>query len=308
MNTDVVVPMQRGAILRTLYPPPHQPFFRPQNIWNSIVAAVHLVGDGNGNGGIPNRVIVNAAGIPSIIIVIRLTVCYTDNTAADPTQQKALTFKVEVEADDWMDPPCTYAQDDCILFPNDETNIFPPDTSGGLIVLGFEDVNEFTAEAEVSIASAMCNDRCKNLDICDDFETISRDLQPDGDGTLFGTIVQSTLSNGFCTPSIFDYPQVTGLRGQRYDGIRRGWWLVRLLIDPRSIPDEPSRHLPSALDVSRTPTGHRRRFGHERGPHDHSGNHEPARPHAHLPRPRRPHQCRSQLDALPGQRCSPYNC
>ena len=86
-----------------------------QLVLNPLVVVL-LVSDGVSSAGDLNPAVLEAAGVTPVSIIIRITLVYTDNTAADPSQRLSLVFEVVVEPGDWNEMPCSYLEEDCVVF------------------------------------------------------------------------------------------------------------------------------------------------------------------------------------------------
>ena len=223
-----------------------------QLILNPVVVVL-LVSDGVTNAGDLNPAVLEAAGLTPVAIIIRITLIYTDNTASNPLQQLSLVFEVVVEPGDWNDSPCSYLEEDCVVFQSDGILMFAPDAPGGFATLSLDALTQFTDDSDINIVSNTCDVRCQNAGECGDLNT---SLEPSG-GILFGTPVQSTFNNGFCNPSIFDDPHVTGLRGQRFDwsGEDGGWYAFLSIQDQLQMNLRVTSHLPTTFPERQLVTG-----------------------------------------------------
>ena len=144
----------------------------------------------------------------TVTIIVRITLTYTeiddDNNAAG--EARTLEFEATVEPEDWTVAPCSYLQEDCIVFQNDKIILFAPDAPDLPGVLSIEAFDDFTAASEVNVISQSCDVRCAAGSDCTTYGTEPDDLDSMGPGVSFGTIVQSIFNNGFCDPSIFVEP------------------------------------------------------------------------------------------------------
>lgn len=174
------------------------------------------------SGADPNAGDLNPAvlGGNKVTIIVRMTITYTDNNPDNDPNPPPLVFEEVVEPDDWNDDPCSYLEDDCVVFDNDDILMFAPDAIGGFATLSLNEVNAFTAQSNVTITNTTCDVRCMEAGEC------ATALEPAGTGVAFGIPNNNTFNNGFCDPSIWNDPHVTGLRGQRYDwfGEDGGWY------------------------------------------------------------------------------------
>ncbi|CAM9544860.1 unnamed protein product, partial [Laminaria digitata] len=239
---------------RRLDPDPGQCCGMCTQIMLNPVVVVLLIAVGTENGGELNPIIL---GNTDVTIVIRLTLLYTDNLG-DPNVQLSLVFDVVVEPEDWNQTPCSYLQEDCIVFQNDEILMFAPDAPGGFTTLSIEALNQFTANSNINIISNTCDVRCQVGSDCGDIQdSTGANLASGGVGTLFGIPTQSTFNNGFCDPSIFDDPHVTGLRGQRYDwsGEDGGWYAFLSTQDQLQMNLRVTSHLPATFPERQLVTG-----------------------------------------------------
>ena len=219
------------------------------------IVIVLLIEVGSSNAGRLNPALL---GSGAVTIIIRIILQYTEiDENGVESDALELTFEVVVEPGDWTTPPCSYLQTDCIVFKNDDVILFAPDTPSGSVVLSIAAFDEFTADTSVNVINNSCDVRCKDPNVCDAFEISSGDLAPNGNGTDFGTIVQSTFNNGFCTPGIFNDPHVTGLRGQRYDwfGEDGGWYAFLSTQDQLQMNLRVTSHLPTAFPERQLVTG-----------------------------------------------------
>lgn len=144
-------------------------------------------------------------GSGAVDIVVRITLQYTvlDDTDNESEEQDH-TFEATVKPEEWTNPPCSYLQDDCIVFQNEKVILYAPDAPGLTGVLSIAALDVFTANSTVNVVSESCDLRCDTGSNCTRFETAPTiDLDAEGPGTRFGTVVQSTFNNGFCIPSIF---------------------------------------------------------------------------------------------------------
>ena len=224
-----------------------------QLVLNPLVVVL-LVSDGVSSAGDLNPAVLEAAGVTPVSIIIRITLVYTDNTAADPSQRLSLVFEVVVEPGDWNEMPCSYLEEDCVVFQSDGILMFAPDAPGGFATLSLDALTQFTADSDINIVSNVCDVRCQNAGECSAFDT---SLEPSGAGIQFGTPVQSTFNNGFCNPTIFDDPHVTGLRGQRYDwsGEDGGWYAFLSTQDELQMNLRVTSHLPKTFPERQLVTG-----------------------------------------------------
>ena len=212
-----------------------------------------LISGTNPNAGNLNPVVLIANGFDPVTIIIRIALIYTDNTAADPTAQETLVFEVVVEPADWVDPPCSYLQEDCPVFQSSDIVMFAPDAPGGFAILSLDALSQFTENSDINIVSNTCDIRRQD-NVCNGFDP---SLAPSGSGVVFGTPVQSTFNNGFCTPSIFNDPHVTGLRGQHYEwcGEDGGWYAFLSAQDRMQMNLRVTSHLPDTLPERQLVTG-----------------------------------------------------
>ena len=224
-----------------------------QLVLNPLVVVL-LVSDGVSSAGDLNPAVLEAAGVTPVSIIIRITLVYTDNIAADPSQRLSLVFEVVVEPGDWNEMPCSYLEEDCVVFQSDGILMFAPDAPGGFATLSLDALTQFTADSDINIVSNVCDVRCQNAGECSAFDT---SLEPSGAGIQFGTPVQSTFNNGFCNPTIFDDPHVTGLRGQRYDwsGEDGGWYAFLSTQDELQMNLRVTSHLPTTFPERQLVTG-----------------------------------------------------
>ncbi|MEP6167814.1 MAG: hypothetical protein ABJ208_03850, partial [Rhodopirellula bahusiensis] len=218
-----------------------------------------LVKFGDDDGGRLNPFV---QGNPSVAIVIRITLLYTDNNAVDTTEQLTLVFDVVVEPDDWDTTPCSFLKEDCVVFQNDEIIMFAPDIPGlnGRAVISLDALNEFTSDSDVNVISTTCDVRCEDTSpecTAAENDVSGADLDPVGPGTLFGIPNRNTFNNGFCDPSIFDDPHVNGLRGQRYDwfGEDGGWYAFLSTQDQLQMNLRVTSHLPTTFPERQLVTG-----------------------------------------------------
>ena len=216
-----------------------------------------LVAFGAANGGRLNPFV---EGNGSVTIIIRITLLFTDNNALDPTEQEIDVFDVVVEPDDWTTTPCSYLQQDCEVFRNDEIVMFAPDVVGGFAVLSIDAKRVFSVQSDVNVISTTCNVRCQfPAPECTEAEddVTGANLDVTGLGTPFGTPVQNTFNNGFCNPSIFDDPHVNGLRGQRYDwcGEDGGWYAFLATQAQLQMNLRVTSHLPTTFPERQLVTG-----------------------------------------------------
>lgn len=145
----------------------------------------------------------------TVTIIVRTTLVYTElNDSGDAaSDEMTVEFEATVEPEDWTTTPCSYLQDNCIVFQNDKLIMFAPDAPGLPGVLSIEAFDEFTADSKVNVISESWDVRCDADSDCTEFETAGTiDLDSEGPGTSFGSIVQSTFNNGFCDPGIFEEP------------------------------------------------------------------------------------------------------
>lgn len=187
-------------------------------------------------------------------IIIRMTIVYTDNIPGNPPNPPPLVFEVVVETQDWNNEPCSFLQEDCEVFKNNEILMFAPDARNGFATLTIDAVTAFTADSDVNIVSTTCDVRCQVAGEC---EGIDPSLEPSGTGIPFGMPRQSVFNNGFCDPSIFDDPHVHGLRGQRYDwfGEDGGWYAFLSTPDQLQMNLRVTSHLPVTFPERQLVTG-----------------------------------------------------
>eukprot|EP00752_Nemacystus_decipiens_P011582 g10286.t1 len=177
---------------------------------------------------------------PDVTIIIRITIIFTDNNAADTNMEQSLIFDVTVVPDDWNPEPCSYLEDDCVVFENDEIIMFAPDFVGGFATLSLEAVNEFTADTDINVISTACD--------------LVQEGQPD---VAFGEPDRSRFNAGFCDPSIWNDPHVSGLRGQRFDwsGEDGGWYAFLSTPDQLQMNLRVTSHLPETFPERQLVTG-----------------------------------------------------
>eukprot|EP00904_Undaria_pinnatifida_P007796 jgi/Undpi1/4146/HiC_scaffold_16.g07513.m1 len=223
-----------------------------------------LIKVGDFNGGQLNPFVLTASGIQAVTIIIRITLTYTETTNGVTSGPLIIVFESIVEEGDWNPSPCSYIEEDCIVFENDDVILFAPDNVGGTGVLSIFALNEFTSSDSVTVDAESCDVRCQDAGVCDNFvlpPTVTSsntiDLDPDGDGTDFGTIVQSVFNTGFCNPSIFDDPHVNGLRGQRYywSGEDGGWYAFLSTQHDLQMNLRVTSHLPETFPERQLVTG-----------------------------------------------------
>lgn len=180
---------------------------------------------------------------PAVTIIIRMTIVYTDNNPDNPSNPPPLVFDVVVEPQDWHPVPCSYLQEDCVVFDNDEILMFAPNAVGGFATLTLDAVNDFTAQTDINVVSTKC------VLLCQDAGECAASLDPSGVGIDFGVPVQSVFNNGFCNPSIWGEPHLTGLRGQRYDwfGEDGGWYAFLSTPDQLQMNLRVTSYLPATF-------------------------------------------------------------
>lgn len=227
------------------------PFIRTylaQLTLNDEIVVLLISGD-NANAGDLNPAVLGTAA--AVNIIIRMTIIYTDNTAADPSVQETIVFDVLVVPGDWTEEPCSFIENDCVVFENDELFMFAPDSPGGFATLSLDAVNEFNADTDVNVISTRCTLVCENASECDS------DLDPAGNGIDFGVIQQSRFNNGFCDPTIWNDPHLTGLRGQRFDWSGRdgGWYAFLSTPDQLQMNLRVTSHLPKTFPERQLVTG-----------------------------------------------------
>lgn len=190
----------------------------------------------------------------SVTIIVRMTIAYTDNNPDNDPNPPDLVFEVVVEPQDWNDKPCSYLEEDCVVFENDEILMFAPDAPGGFATLTVNAVSTFTADTDINVISSKCDVRCQVAGEC---ETLNAALAPSGGGIDFGVPVQSVFNNGFCNPSIFSDPHVAGLRGQRFDwsGEDGGWYAFLSTPDELQMNLRVTSHLPETFPERQLVTG-----------------------------------------------------
>ncbi|CAM9584751.1 unnamed protein product, partial [Ectocarpus sp. 8 AP-2014] len=216
---------------------------------NSRIVELLVSGD-DANAGDLNPAVLGVGASFNIIII--MTIVYTDNTAADPSEEKMNVFEVVVTPDDWTDVACSYLEDDCVVFENEELFMFAPDAPGGFATLSLDAVNEINANTDINvIISTKCTLVCENASDCDS------DLDPADSGVDFGVVQQSTFNNGFCTPRIWDDPHLTGLRGQHFDwyGEDGGWYAFLSTPDELQMNLRVTSHLPATFPERQLVTG-----------------------------------------------------
>lgn len=135
-------------------------------------------------------------------IIIRLTLEYTDNNAADPTEVHTATVDSVVNPMHWNTVPCTYS-DDCMVFETSDIIMFAPPTEGGLAVLSWTTVDEFDEDSDVNILSSKCDLRCTASSECSPFQSSPGELLFDGVGKPLGTVHLQSFNSGFCPWNFF---------------------------------------------------------------------------------------------------------
>ena len=146
-----------------------------------------LVKFGTDDGG---RLNPSVEGNPSVAIIIRITLIYTDNNASNPTQQLTLEFDVVVQPGDWNPTPCSFLLGHCIVFQNDEIIMFVPDIPGpnGRTVVSLDALSDFTAQSDVNVISTICDVRCETTStecIAAQAAAPGANLNPVGSGTIY---------------------------------------------------------------------------------------------------------------------------
>ena len=162
-----------------------------------------LVEAGTSNVGLLNPAVL---GPGAVTILIRVILEYTEiDTNGTESDGKTVEFDAAVKPEDWTNHPCNNLQHDGIVFQNDKLRLFAPIALGEAGILSIQAFGEFTTGSTVNVVSTSCDIRCHTPGACDGFETGQTiDLDPDGPGTDFGTVVRSTLSDGSCMTTIFD--------------------------------------------------------------------------------------------------------
>lgn len=184
--------------------------------------------DGTGIGAIHPAI----RGLPNVDIIVRITITYTNNNAANPTEQFVEVFDTPVAPGDWG-RSCGYdGTRNCAVFENEEIKLLAPVTTTSPGILTVESVQAFTAPGtNINVVSTFCDVRCVRGVRCRPFETGPVEAGSLGfftDGVPFGEVVQTGFSSGLCNGGFFGDPHMSGLPGQSFDwsGEDGGWYAL----------------------------------------------------------------------------------